>query len=422
MTDKKRIVGLLLFAPTVLLTFAQGVTSPYTRYGFGDLSNQSIANSRGMGGIAYGMRDNLHANPMNPASYTAVDSLTMLFDGGFSVQNTNYIDGIAKLNVANASFDYLTMQFRLRKGLAMTMGFLPYSNIGYAISQYTPNTDHPEASYTQSFTGSGGLHQAFLGVGVAPWKSLSIGANISYLWGSATHARSVTLDGTGANQFIQTQYVNIKDIKLDLGVQYSSAVGRRGQLTVGAVFSPKQGLNNTGYLQTVTGTSSSTQTQQRDTVATYQLPMSLGFGLTYIYDRRLTVGIDYTLQKWSDVQFMGSPDKFYDRTKIAIGAEYLPRIYATSYWSAIKYQVGAFYSLPYYKVSDGVGDAYRAAKEFGLTAGFSIPTPSARSSISLAFQYVKVKGARSRMMDENIFRLSLGITFNERWFEKTMVR
>ena len=47
--------------------------SPYTRYGYGQLSDQGSGNSKGMGGIAYGLRDGSQINFVNPASYTAVD-------------------------------------------------------------------------------------------------------------------------------------------------------------------------------------------------------------------------------------------------------------------------------------------------------------------------------------------------------------
>ena len=63
--------------------------SPYTRYGYGQLSEQGSSNSRAMGGIAYGLRDKYQTNFANPASYTAVDSLTFIFDGAVSLQNTN---------------------------------------------------------------------------------------------------------------------------------------------------------------------------------------------------------------------------------------------------------------------------------------------------------------------------------------------
>ena len=71
---KQTLCALLL---TILLpgvAIAQNNTnSPYTRYGYGDLSDQSFGNSRAMGGIAFGLRDGAQINPLNPASYTAID-------------------------------------------------------------------------------------------------------------------------------------------------------------------------------------------------------------------------------------------------------------------------------------------------------------------------------------------------------------
>ena len=57
-----------------------------------------------MGGIAYGLRDGSHINPLNPASYTAIDSLTFLFDGGFSMQNTNFSSEGTKLKCEKFKF------------------------------------------------------------------------------------------------------------------------------------------------------------------------------------------------------------------------------------------------------------------------------------------------------------------------------
>ena len=80
-----------------------------------------------MGGIAYGLRNGLHINASNPASYSAVDSLTFILDAGMSLQNANFKEGNVKTNAKNSTFDYIAMQFRLVKGLGLTAGFLPYS-------------------------------------------------------------------------------------------------------------------------------------------------------------------------------------------------------------------------------------------------------------------------------------------------------
>ncbi len=83
--------------------------------------------ARRWGGIAFGLRDGAQINPLNPASYTAIDSLTFIFEGGVSLQNMNISGSGVKLNAKNSSFDYLAMQFRLHPRVAMSIGLLPFS-------------------------------------------------------------------------------------------------------------------------------------------------------------------------------------------------------------------------------------------------------------------------------------------------------
>ena len=181
----------------LLLTILSGAkvaqnntNSRYRRYGYGQLADQGSGNSKAMGGIAYGLRDKYQTNFANPASYTAVDSLTFMFDGGISMQNTNFSDGTVKKNAKNSSFDYITMQFRLSKWGAMSIGLLPYSNVGYTMASYQENTEYPENSASTTYAGEGGLHQLYLGAGFKIFKNLSVGANISYLWGDITHKQN----------------------------------------------------------------------------------------------------------------------------------------------------------------------------------------------------------------------------------------
>lgn len=106
-----------------------GVSTPYSRYGFGKLSDATSGFSSAMGGIGYGIRENGKVNTLNPASYSAVDSLTFIFDAGVSLENVNYSYGKNKTNKKSSSFDYLTMQFRAWKNIGMTVGVQPFSRI-----------------------------------------------------------------------------------------------------------------------------------------------------------------------------------------------------------------------------------------------------------------------------------------------------
>jgi hypothetical protein len=160
------------------------INTPYSRYGFGQLTDQSFGNSKAMGGIAYGLRNGLQINAANPASYSAVDSLTFLFDAGLSLQNTNFNENGVKTNAKNSTLDYIAMQFRLFEGLGMSAGFLPYSTVGYNMSKSKQIGTDPYGNSIQaleSYYGDGGLQQVFVGLGYNVFKNLSLGVNFSYL-------------------------------------------------------------------------------------------------------------------------------------------------------------------------------------------------------------------------------------------------
>ncbi|OKZ08452.1 MAG: hypothetical protein BHV75_14115 [Bacteroides oleiciplenus] len=390
--------------------------SPYTRYGYGQLADQGSGNSKAMGGIAYGLRDRYQTNFANPASYTAVDSLTFMFDGGISMQNTNFSNGAVKKNAKNSSFDYITMQFRLSKWGAMSIGLLPYSNVGY--SMYESGETEDGTPYVNTFSGEGGLHQLYLGAGFKILKNLSIGANISYLWGDMSRSRYQSFSSNSDIMPLTTIYgTEVTSYKLDFGAQYTQQFGKKHSATVGVVFSPGHDLGNDSYVQQQLGNSTTGySTSQRDTTMTMGIPMTLGAGVTYVYDDRLTVGVDVMFQKWNSVTFMNEPDAFCNRAKIALGAEYIPNLMGRSYLAHIKYRLGAYYSQPYYKI-DGV----RAANEYGVTAGFGLPLPRSRSVLSISAQYVRTQGKEAQFLNENTLRLCIGVTFNERWFWKRKV-
>ena len=420
MTKYKQIFLAFLFAILSGVAAAQNNTnSPYTRYGYGQLADQGSANSKAMGGVAYALRDRYQVNFANPAAYTAVDSLTFIFDGGISLQNTNFSDGTLKQNAKNSSFDYITMQFRAARWAAISIGLLPYSNVGYNIGRTYENTENSIASYATQYSGEGGMHQFYFGAGFKLFKNLSIGTNISYFWGNITHTMTETFPSSSTNYpFVIQDNVDIKSYKLDFGLQYTQPIGKKNSVTLGVVYSPGHNLNNTATetRQMGSGSSSTTTVTQNEIDAEYGLPTTFGVGLAYVYDNRLTVAADVTYQNWDKVSFEGNKDFFCKRGKVALGAEFIPNPNGRTYLANVKYRVGAYYSKPYYKVN-GV----RAADEYGVTAGFGLPIPRTRSSLHLSAQYVHVDGKAGGLLDENTLRICIGITFNERWFFKRKV-
>ena len=420
----KRLLSTVILILAIASATAQtGSNSPYTRYGFGQLSDQSFGNSKAMGGIAYGLRNGMHINASNPASYSAVDSLTFILDAGMSLQNTNFKEGGVKCNAKNSTFDYVAMQFRLYKGLGFTAGFLPYSIVGYNLNKANllEKDEFGNEIYSSvNFKGDGSLQQVFFGLGYQVFKNLSVGANFSYLYGDITHSSKTYFNHSDATSSVRADMISVRDYKLDFGLQYTQNFKEKHAITLGGIYSLGHDLNSDGYHFKETYDSNSTlQAQTVDSISNaFSLPTTWGIGATYVYDRRLTIGLDYTSQNWADVKFYNQKGTFQNRSKISFGAEYLPNPVGRNYFKRVRYRAGAYYSDPYAKVNGQEG-----AREYGVSFGFGFPlfTYQGRSFLNISGQYVKVSPKVKGLLEENYLRVNVGLTFNERWFVKWRV-
>ncbi len=422
----KRLISAVMVLFVSAWAMAQSsVNSPYTRYGFGQLEDQSFGNSKAMGGIAYGLRNGFQINTSNPASYTAVDSLTFLFDAGMSLQNANFKDGDIQTNAKNSSFDYIAMQFRLWKRMGMTVGFLPFSSVGYNVGATHDFENKDDGSWSESFSGSGGFHQVVVGLGYKVWDNLSVGANFSYLYGDISHI-STTAIGSASTQSLKTEQFSVSDYKLDFGLQYTYNINKKNTVHVGAVYSLGHELHGEAYKyhQTIGYSNGymAVLSETGDTISNpFKLPHTFGAGITYVYDNRLTVGVDYTLQKWETAALswnkFGKEDvKMGNRTKISIGAEFIPTRYGRNYLGRVRYRAGAYYATPYTKINGQDG-----AREYGVSAGFGFPLFQSKSILNLSGQWVRISPKVEGMLEENYLRINIGLTFNELWFKKWRV-
>ena len=424
---KIRILGCLLMAATVNGAWAQGGTnSPYSQFGIGALSDQSQSMSRGMNGVGYGLRQGNIVNTLNPASYSGVDSLTMLFDMGVSGQFTHYEEGKLRRNASLASFEYVVGSFRAWKNVGVSFGLLPYSSVGYEYA--TSSRDQNLGQLTESFTGSGGLHEVFLGFGWRLLKPLSIGVNAGYLWGSIDRSVLPDADAT-ANSLRKNYSTSVSNYKLDIGAQWVQPIGRFDRLTLGAVVGLGHNLKNDAEMTIVSTNqlSNSSDTTALKLTDAFELPMSFGVGAAYQHAGKLTLAADFTLDKWGDVKFPTFTGNEYklqsgllkDRMKISVGLDWLPNPSQMGgrFLEHVHYRLGAGYATPYYYINGKEGP-----KELSVSAGFGIPIVNMhnnRSVLNISGQWVR--SSATDFVTENYFRINIGVTFNERWFMKWKV-
>lgn len=422
---KITILCLLLWGIAFPVLAQSGTNSPYSQYALGLLSDQSQGFNRGMGGVALGFRYNNQVNALNPASYSSVDSLTMIFDAGLSGQIASLKEYGASKNAFNANFEYAVAAFRLWPKVGLSLGLLPFSNIGYNY-QYKNKVGLSSVESIESNSGSGGLHQVYVGVGWNVYKTLSLGVNLSYLWGHYEKSVSSSLSDTYVNTVNETYSATVNSYKIDLGAQWEQKLDANNTLTIGATLGIGHKL---GAKPQARITNRNTQTNvSTDTLFVVDnglsIPMTYGLGLALHHQNKWSVGIDYTLQKWGSLDFpetergtqnyVLSSGLLKDRSKLAIGGEWIPNAASQKFFQRIHYRIGASCATPYYNMGGQKGP-----KEYSVSAGFGIPIINSynnRSILNISAQWVHAS-AQDKIID-NTFRINLGLTFNERWFMK----
>ncbi len=420
MAINKKIFALLLIIFSVIGASADnGINSPYSRYGVGILSDQSLGINRQMGGLGYALRTHRFINIKNPASFSEADTLTMLFEAGFSMQNVNFKEGNKRVNARNASFDYVAIQFRLCKGLGLSAGFLPYSNVGYSFS--TTSSQGTNEVHSETYNGTGGLYQPYIGLGWKPFSWIAAGVTGSYIYGDITH--QVVSEFANSTNRSKTYNATIKSYKVDFGLQLMAKLATKHHLTFGAAYSLGHDMSAKATLTNTT----SGATDETSIPNGFTLPHTYGGGFAYRYDDQWTVGADYTYEQWSSSTFFdkGGSDGIStgcDRSKISLGAEYVPNQFSKNMLKMLSYRAGVHYAQPYTRINGREG-----CDEYGVSAGISVPFYNNNNNYShgtlhISGEFIHLRPRSAGLITENYLRINIGITFNESWFMKLRVR
>lgn len=423
MTRLNRILVTALFAASVLgssLCAQNGMNSPYSRYGLGKLGDLSAGVNRAMGSTGIGLRERNTINTLNPAAYSSVDTLTFLFDFGFSVQNGNFSENGVKLNARNTSMDYVAMQFRLARTLGCTVSVLPFSSVGYtfANAKVIRDDEDGEVVATNTFSGSGGLRQFNIGLGWKTFKQLSLGANFSYLFGDIQHQVDNTYSESTIYSRQKLYSADMSALKADFGVQTTFNL-KGDQLTLGAVFQPAMNLHSDCYEVSNTINSSTILVTDTTTISdAFRIPMGVGAGFSYTHNR-LTMAFDARYQQWSDGRAFNKAGA--DCLRLSGGMIFQPDKSNKNIFKRSIYRAGFSWEQPYYNLDNSVA----GPTEYGVSAGISLPIINrwnGLSNVNIAGQYVHVKPAVSGLITENYLKLSVSISFNEIWFQKIQVQ
>lgn len=463
-----------LYIVTMLMVAALGITiplaaqqnintsSPYSRFGLGDIQFNSSPRFMGMGGVSQGVNDSTYINFENPASYTAIGKYT-LFDVGAraSFLNLSTSQTTAKANTINFSHLFISFPVAYRKW-AMNFGVIPYSNEGYSFSSSQPLP--PYNPIKLEYQGSGGINTVVWGNSITLYRGLrnrsktvnpdtvsngtmrkimrdtmpevsrlSLGVNISYLFGNLNSQSSAIMPDTalGFNSR-QIRTTRIDGLSALFGLQYTKKFKKyEGALTVGLTYGLGQNVWAKENLFIASYISNGTSDFYIDTLKNttnnkgyIKLPTSYGAGLTYRSGNTWVVGADFRMTNWNGYRYFGQSDNLLNNSyQLSAGAQYVPD-YSGKNLSLRRaaYRIGARYGRTYLNINNTPINEWGVSLGFGLLlnpSGFYQKIFKAPfSSMNLAFEYGQRGTTNNNLIKEDFIRLSLGFTFSDKWFNK----
>lgn len=450
---KHLTAALFVLTTSVAAVYGQSSNiSPYSRFGLGDLHNNTHTEQFSMGGLSIPVNDPFALNVANPATYHNL--ARPLFGVGMRMHLLNINTASATEFNQNHNINNLAVAFPvIRKKWGLTVGVIPFSTTGYNISQQVDNDDYSEP-ISFEYVGEGGITRAFLGNAVRLYHredtlgnatSLSVGANISYLFGSVDRVRkSIYPSESGAFNFRARDAFRVNDVSFELGTQFVMPLikikgdqPQNTKLIAGATFRIPKTLNSSGSLLAQTYSLNETNNVETavDTVQyidynnqSHTMPMSIGVGASLDIVtkkfRKLLVGVEYRTEMWSTLadgaQESGRLfENLEDNQKIIVGLDYLPLTkISRKIFSKIHYRMGFRYEKMNLSLVNEQLSAYGIS--FGAGIPISLKRPQSPSTFNIGVELGQRGTTANNLVREDYLMISFGLTlmphFRNGWF------
>lgn len=426
------------------LTVAQYNTfSPYSRYGIGDLYENSSAYQKGMNnsGLALPIDSTAPAfiNISNPAALssarlTIIEATTNYYHSQI-LNKENY-----KVQNKSTNFNSLMIAFPVKKHSGFSFGLLPYSFVGYQINLNENINNIGNVNYV--YDGSGGLNKVFAAYGFSLSKyfkpdtthhflkqlikNLSLGINTQFIFGELAQTATVNYpNNTLYYNFVNDKRYRINGLTGDWGLQTFIRLNEnKNILSIASVVSLPTQLNvindyiayNFSYNYYGEKYIVDTLLYSENKAGNLKLPLSTGIGIAFIEANKWGINSDFKFTNWKKFHLLNEASNVTNNFEINVGAFFQPDRLATSknnYINKIIYRMGMGYNSGYQEYKG------KPVPLYSFTAGVSLPMGLYRSfsAIHISAQFA-IKGNKSFLLRENIFRINLGVTLNDRWFIK----
>lgn len=426
--QKNKIAFLFAIVVFPMLMYGQlNTVSPYSRFGLGDVNNNTLILNTNMGGVGQGLRSSYNLNVNNPASYSSLENsvFALSMSNRLVSQST---DALSERN-STSSLGYLAFGFPIGDKFGFGAALLPYSSVGYSLS--STDIDPNFGGVTYDFEGSGGINELVFGLGYDVNKNWSVGINASYLFGNYDRSTIVRFDSSGFFNSAIVNSENVNDVQLSFGLQYQRPLKNDLTFTAGITYNPQSTIStkSSKFQYTFTENSSGVQNPKDTAVningssSEFTMPQEATIGLSIAHDEeRLNwlLGADLHWKNWANYEAADLDFPLANSYRLSVGGFIIPHLNPPrgEYWKRIRYTAGLHFEQTYL-VLNGT-----QLNDYGISFGLSLPL---RKSKINPQQYGRIEigttfGVRgttdNNLIKEEYIGINIGVTISDKWFRK----
>lgn len=425
-----KVVYLFIVILPVGVSGQNYTNNPYTRYAIGDLINTGLDYNRSMGGAGIGLRPVNQVNFLNPASYTAQDTMSFLFQAGLTGKFSKLTSTEGSDDVKNINIEYLVMGFPITRWWKFSIGLVPFSRIQY--NYYAEYELGQPENLSLTYNGSGGFNEFYFGSAWEPIKNVSFGVNAGYLFGKLKKERVFRLENSNLNPTSINEDYIANDFYFKFGLQYHPSFidknDRKHQFIFGTTYDSKANVKVTidaisaRYFIVESNLYELIDTFEIiDSVAYLTLPQKFGFGLSYVFNDRLAVTAEYSKQNFTKGIGINRFNQLADYSSIRFGLEFIPIPLSdrqrARYFERMHYRVGAYYTNTYLSLNG------HQIKDYGLTIGLGFPWRNSQNlfthtAFNISYRYGIRGTTKYDLLKENYHIITIGVTLHDFWFLK----
>jgi len=412
MNKLKSLVAVFCIVFSITASAQLGTSSPYSRFGLGDLQGNVFPEYNALGGGVTALSSSNSVNPSNPASYTSFKANSFLFSTG-GLHKTTRIQNTTEKQIANNSaFSHLTIAFPISRKLGASIGMLPYSNIGYTL-----NARDDEENTDMTYSGDGGISKVYFGGAYEPFKGFSLGVNASYLFGGLNRRKKLNYVDDSYLDARSNSSINLKGYYYELGLMYKKELANEKDLTFGLTANNNSSIRakRTNIVETISGANEIIKDTALSSVewGDINLPQYISAGISYRDGKKWLLIADYSMQNWADYALLGESDGLSNSMRLSGGMQYTPEFNSvTKYYKRMQYRLGAAYSNTPLLLND------TQLKEMSVSFGFGIPVRKSRTKYDVSLTLGQRGTTDNNLIKEQFVKFGLSVSYDGIWFVK----